>query len=224
MTSVKTAHLERVDLFQDLSLAELADISEQTALVHYSRDHLFYAPNDPGEALYILKEGRVQLYRMSPDGRKLIVALLEAGAVFGHMALIGQRMHNTFAQAVDDCVVSVWSRQRFQDMLLAKPQVTLRFLEAVGERLFNAEQRLEELAFKRVSARMAALLLRLNDGQGGTGTLNGYTHQYLADMMGTYRETVTQTLNDFKSRGLIRIRRKSIEILDPDGLRLIAEA
>lgn len=223
MTTPKAVYLESVDIFHDLSSAELEHLGQQTALLRYGRGHLFYVPNDPGEALFILKEGRVQLYRMSPDGRKLIVAVLGQGALFGHMALIGQRLHNTFAEALDDCFVCVWSRQQFQEILLARPDIALRFLEVVGERLFNAEQRLEELAFKRVSARMAGLLLRLNNGHGNTGLIEGYTHQYLADMLGTYRETVTQTLNDFRAKGLIRIGRKSISILDSAGLQTLAE-
>lgn len=222
--ATKVDYLESVDIFRDLTAAEVESIGHRTTLKTYLAGHLFYMPYDPGEALFILKRGRVQLYRMSADGRKFVLAVLHPGAIFGHMALVGQRLHKTFAEALDDCVICVWNRQEVEQLLLEKPQVALRFLEVVSERLFRTEERLEEIAFKRVPARVASLLIQLDDDQGGTGILKGYTHQYLADMLGTYRETVTQTLNEFKSEQLIRIGRKNIEILDVSRLQQVAEA
>ena len=220
----KLDYLESVDLFQDLSATEVESLGHKTTLKAYEAGHLFYMPDDPGEALFILKKGRVQLYRMSPDGRKFVLGTLHEGAVFGHMALVGQRLHNTFAEAMEDCVICVWSRDEVEQTLLMKPHLALRFLEVVSERLFRAEERLEEMTFKRIPARIASLLIQLNDEQGGTGVLSGYTHQYLADVLGTYRETVTQILNEFKNDELIRIGRKSIEILDAPGLKLVADS
>ncbi|MAS36125.1 MAG: cyclic nucleotide-binding protein [Anaerolineaceae bacterium] len=222
--ATKVDYLESVDLFQDLTSAEVESLVHKTALKCYEAGHLFYMPEDPGEALFILKRGRVQLYRMSPDGRKFVLGIMHEGAIFGHMALVGQHSHNTFAEALDDCVICVWSRDEVEQLLLKKPRVALRFLEVMSERLFRTEERLEEMTFKRVPARVANLLIQLNDDQGSTGMLRGYTHQYLADMLGTYRETVTQTLNEFKQEQLIRIGRKSIEILDMSGLRLVANS
>lgn len=221
--SSKTAYLESVDIFRDLSAGEVESIGNQTTLMSYQAGHLFYLPDDPGEALFILKKGRVQLYRISPDGRKFVVATLQPGAIFGQMALMGQRMHNTFAEALDDCVICVWSRADVERVILAKPSVALRLLEALGERLFRAEERLEEMTFKRIPARIAGLLIELDHEQGDTGVLRGYTHQSLADMLGTYRETVTQTLNEFKQADLIRIGRKTIEIVDESRLKQEAE-
>jgi CRP-like cAMP-binding protein len=219
----KSAYLKRTNVLQDLSAKEIDAIGHDTRLVKYPARHLFYMPDDPGEVMFILKEGRVQLYRMSPDGRKLVVAIMQPGAIFGHMALIGQRLHNTYAQALDDCTICVWNRQSVETVLSEKPQVALRFLDAVGQRLSQAEERLSEITFKHVPARLAGLLLRLGADNGNTRELTGFTHQYLADMLGTYRETVTQILNDFKSQNLIEVSRKRIQLLDLTGLAQIAE-
>lgn len=217
----KTDYLETVDVFQDLSPDELKAVGHQTRLVVYQAGHLFFMPEDPGEVLFILKVGRVQLYRISPDGRKLIVAILRPGAIFGHMALVGQRLHNTYAEAIDDVTICVWNHEEVERLLVQKPEVALRFLQAVSERLNIAEEMLTEITFKRVPARMAALLLRLRE-EHETSVLKGYTHQYLADMLGMYRETATQTLNDFKNQRLIRLGRKKVELLDLAGLEAIA--
>ena len=219
----KFYYMREVDIFQDLSDSEVEALSEMTRMSMYASNHIFYMPDDPGEILFILKQGRVQLYRISPDGRKLVFATLQAGAIFGHMGMIGQRLHNTFAESVGECKICVMNRQDVEQLLLAKPVVALRMLEAVGNRLADAEQRFEDIAFRRMPARIARLILHLLEENGESCTLKGYTHQHLADMLGTYRETTTQTLNDFKHQGVIRLGRKTIEVLDLEQLELIAQ-
>lgn len=216
----KVSYLRTVDIFQDLNPSDLENLKPYMRLAEYTAGHLFYMPADEGEVLFILKGGRVQLYRMSPDGRKLIVALLEPGTIFGHMALVGQGLHDTYAQALDDCVICIWGREAVETLLQNQPQVALRFLDEVGTRLSQAEERLTEATFKRVPARLAGLILRL---AGDESFLRGYTHQHLADMLGTYRETVTQILNDFRSQNLIALSRKYIEVCDYHTLMEIAE-
>jgi CRP-like cAMP-binding protein len=214
--------LETIEIFQDLTHAEMKDIGQQTVMRTFQAGHLFYMPSDPGEVLFTLKQGRVQLYRLAPNGRKLVVSILHPGAVFGQMGLVGQHLHRTFAQALEECVVCVMSREEVERLLLEKPQIAIRFLNALGRRLEEAERRLEEFAFKDVPTRLAGLLIQLNTEAGGNGTLKGYTHQYLADMLGTYRETTTQILNEFQQQNLIRLSRKSIEIVDAVGLETLS--
>jgi CRP/FNR family cyclic AMP-dependent transcriptional regulator len=124
----KFDYLREVDIFQDLTDAEVEEIGEMTRMCFYSSNHIFYMPDDPGEILFILKQGRVQLYRISPDGRKLVLAILQPGAIFGHMGMIGQRMHNTFAEAVGECKICIMNRQNVEELLLAKPVVRCAFL------------------------------------------------------------------------------------------------
>ena len=127
----KFYHLREVDIFQDLTDAEVNELSNMTRMCMYPSNHIFYMPDDPGEVLFILKQGRVQLYRVSPDGRKLVFATLTAGAIFGHMGMIGQRMHNTFAEAVGSCKICIMGRSDLEELLLAKPVVALRILDSV---------------------------------------------------------------------------------------------
>ena len=138
------------------------------------------------------------------------------------MALLGAKMHNTFAEAVEDCLICVMNRNDLERLILNKPQVALRILEVTGPRLRDAEERLENMAFKGIPARLASLLLRLADEQG-SNNISGMTHQDLAESVGTYRETATQVLNDLKADGLIEIGRKRITILNPAGLAAVAE-
>ncbi|MGH9175916.1 MAG: Crp/Fnr family transcriptional regulator, partial [Vicinamibacterales bacterium] len=105
------------------------------------------------------------------------------------------------------------------------PRVAIRLMQSLSERLIRSEERLEEMAFKGVPSRLASLLLRLTTETDWRGRpiLAGLTHQQLAELTGTTRETITLTLNSFKAEGLIEIARKRITLLDRDHLRTIAE-
>jgi len=216
----KNAHLTTMEFFRDLSREDQEELERITTMTSVEKGKIFYRPEDTGEVIFILKKGAVQLYRISPEGKKLVIYTLRDGAMFGEMSLLGQRLHNTFAEAITDCVICVMSRDDLERLVLNRPQVALRLLEITGNRLRETEEQLEALAFKSVPSRLAALLLRLT---GDGGEVAGLTHQDLAEMIGTYRETTTQTLNDMKAQGILEIGRRRITILDKEALREIAE-
>lgn len=220
----KVDYLSTITIFRDLSQPELMQMDRTLKMSTCHAGKIFYMPDDQAELLFLLKKGRVQLYRMSPAGKKIVVATLGPGAIFGEMALVGQRMHNTFAQALDECTLCVMSRADIERLLQEKPEVAFRLVQALGERVSTLETRLEDIAFKSIPARLADELLQLSAEQGNGNTVRGLTHQDLAERLGTYRETTTQTLNEFKADGLIEIGRKRITILDRSGLQAIANA
>jgi CRP/FNR family transcriptional regulator, cyclic AMP receptor protein len=219
--SEKLQHLTKHEFFQDFNRLEMWYIDRQTTMFTCDAGRVFYEAGETGEVLFILKEGTVQLYRLTPEGRKLIVATLNGGSVFGEMSLVGQGMHETYAEAVTPARICVMSRVDVEAMLRKKPQMALRLLAVMGERLQAAERQLESIAFASVSSRLAAQLLQL---AGENNEVQGFTHQDLAEMVGTYRETATLTLNEFKQGGLIEIGRKQVTIQDRAGLQEIAEA
>ncbi len=222
--SVKVDYLSNIQVFRDLTPNELAQMDRQVTMSTCQPGKIFYMPEDSGEVLFLLKKGRVQLYRIAPNGKKLVMATLGPGAIFGEMSLVGQGMHNTFAESVDECVLCVMSRSDVERLVREKPEVAFRFVEALGSRLTQLESRLEDIAFKSIPARLASLLLKINEEQGGRQTVNGYTHQDFSEMLGTYRETVTQTLNDLKAERMIDIARKQVVLLNVPRLRQLAES
>ncbi len=219
----KIGYLSDIEIFQDLSPREMQELDRITTMSNVQKGKVFYRPEDVTEVLFIIKQGRVQLYRISAEGKKLVITTLGPGNLFGEMALVGEQMHNTFAEAIEDCLICVMSRTDLERLILNKPQVALRVLDITGRRLHEAEERLEDMAFKGIPARLASLLLRVREEQG-SNEIKGLTHQDLAEMVGTYRETATQVLNDLKNDGLIDIGRKRIIILDPEGLEARAES
>jgi CRP/FNR family cyclic AMP-dependent transcriptional regulator len=219
----KIGYLSDVELFRDLSDRDRTELERMTTLTNVPRGRVFYQPEDVSEVLFLVKQGQVQLYRISPEGKKLVIAALGTGAIFGEMALLGQQMHNAFAEAMEDSMILVMSRADLERLILNKPILGLRMLEITGRRLSDAESRLEDMAFKGIPARLASLLLRLA-AERDTDEIIGLTHQDLAETIGTYRETATQVLNDMKMAGIIEIGRKRITILDRARLLELARS
>jgi CRP-like cAMP-binding protein len=188
-------------------------------MVTARRGQLVYMPGETNEALFLLKAGRVRIYRLSADGKKLVLTELAPETFFGDMPLAGQQMYGAFAEAVEDCTLCVLGQADLERLIQTRPKVAIRLLEVIGRRLVEAEAIIEEFAFKGVQARLASLLLRLRAEEGDE--LLGRTHQDLAEMIGTYRETVTQTLDELRRRGYVELGRKRIRITNSAGLEAI---
>src|SRR5918997_5677000 len=210
MSTLKTGSPPAPDLFQGLTAEEVREVERVTHLRAFTRGQVIYTPGETGEALFLLREGAVQIYRISPEGRKLVIAHLLPFSFFGEMSCIGQGMYDTYAEVTEDSVVLTMNCAVLERLLLTRPQVARRILEAFGRRVLEAEQQLEDIAFKGVAARVAALLLREADD----GEVRGLSHQDIAERLGVYRETATNALNELKNASIIRIGRKHIFILD----------
>lgn len=222
----KRGYLKDVDIFRDLTAEEIDELGKRAPMREVEVGTLFYSPLEPTEVLFILKAGRVRLYHLSPDGKALTTAILDAGTIFGEMALLGQGLAGSYAEALTPCVLCLMSRTDVVTLLLGDPRIALRITEILGRRLLEAEQRWSEFAFHSLPERMAALLLRLAQPPRtrlfGTGYDEvRYTHEQLAEMIGTYRETATKILNEFRAAGWVDLRRGKIIILDSEALRQV---
>lgn len=213
--------LAEVDIFADLSGPEMQAIAEAAPMRTYRGGEMLYTPHQQVEALFILKRGRVRIFRVSPDGRALTTAIITPGTIFGEMVLLGQQMYDNYAEALGDATVCVMSRADVHRFLLSDPRIATRITEILGTRLAAMEQRLTEAIFKTVPQRVAATLLALSsEPQRRPGLLSfgqrpiAITHEQLAALVGTSRETVTKALGDLAERGVIKLHRGKITILD----------
>jgi CRP-like cAMP-binding protein len=226
--AVKQAYLQSIDIFRDLSHEEVERLGRRAPMRRVPAGTVFYLPEQPAEVLFILKEGRVRLYNISPAGRELTLALLEEGTIFGEMTLLGQRLQSNYAEAVTPCLLCLMSREDVKALLLDDPRIAYRLLDTVSGRLLEAERRLSDVVFRHAPERVAAQLLAMPREPGKRfGRPRApevrCTHEELASMVGVYRETVTKVLNDFRQRELIEIRRGRIVLQDLDGLKALAE-
>lgn len=214
----KLTYLKGSELFQDFTPEQLEPFHHTIQMATCRAGHVFYRPGETGEAMFLLKEGAAQLYRLSPDGRKFVFAEVPASSIFGEMACIGQAMYECFAEATADSVICTLSRADVQRLIVAYPQFALRLLEAVGKRMVEAERQLEALAFKSVLPRLADLLRRESRG----GLIEGLSHQDLGERLGVHRETATFALNELKAAGLVEIGRRRIRVIDGERLAAVA--
>jgi CRP/FNR family cyclic AMP-dependent transcriptional regulator len=170
--------------------------------------------------LFLVASGRVQLYRTTRDGRRFVVATLGPGSMFGEDALLGGEGPDTSAVALEPC--TIWMTPRKQALEISSTEAMFGFglVQAMGQRVLEAENRLEQMAYSTIASRLAALLLELA-GDDASSVVRA-THQELADMLGTWRETISKTLQDFRRRGLVASGRRQLTLLDVEGLQLEA--
>ncbi|MBI1352341.1 MAG: cyclic nucleotide-binding domain-containing protein [Actinomycetales bacterium] len=212
--------LSEFDIFRDLSPEEMDGIARSAPMREVSLGTLLISPGQASEVLFILKKGRVRLYRLGPDGRSLTTAIIEAGQLFGEMLALGQQMDDAYAEALDRCVVCVMSREDVHRLMLSDPRIASRIAESLGARVAELERRLGDTVLKSVPARIASALAAM----AGSGRADvRLTHEQLADLVGTSRETTTKVLGDLKDRGLVNLRRGRITVIDPNGLRQVSE-
>ena len=212
--------LSEFDIFRDLSEREMDGIARSAPMREVAMGTVLISPDQGGEVLFILKKGRVRIYRLGADGRSLTTSIIEAGQLFGDMVALGQRMDDTYAEALDRCVVCIMSRNDVHQLLLSDPRIAARIAESLGARVAELERRLGDTVLKSVPARIASALAAMaGDGRADVRL----THEQLADLVGTTRETTTKVLGDLRDRRLVQLKRGRIVVVDGTGLRRVAE-
>ena len=216
----RTWCMSEVDIFADLDEREMDAMAAAAPMKTYAAGALVYTPHQPLDALFILKRGRIRIFRVSPDGRALTTAIINPGTIFGEMVIVGQQMHDSFAEALDEIVVCVMSKEDVQHLLLGDQRIAARISETLGRRLAELEQRLSDVVFKSVPERIAGTLVVLANQHPSFGRTPQVrlTHGQLAALAGTSRETTTKVLGEFAEQGLIRLARGRISILDTQSL------
>lgn len=216
--------LSEVEIFRDLSAAEMAAIGAQAPMRPMRAGQTIYAPPERAETLYIVKEGRVRLYRVTEDGRTVTTAIAGPGMIFGEMSPLGLHMGGTWAEALEPGVLCVMSRADVRRLLLADPRIALRIAEQLGARIADLETRLTDAVAKSVAERTATTLCTLIDpADGGRSVAVRLTHEQLARLTGTTRERTTKALGDLVDHGLVRLRRGRVVVLDRAGLAAFAD-
>jgi CRP/FNR family cyclic AMP-dependent transcriptional regulator len=171
-------------------------------------------------SVFLVASGRVQLYRTTREGRRFVIATLGPGSMFGEASLLGGQGPDTCAVALEPGTVWVMSSQQALEISSTDAMFGFGLMQAIGQRVVEAENRLEQMAYSTIAARLAALLLEL--GRDDPKSIVRVTHQELADMLGTWRETISKTLQDFRRRGLVASGRRQLTLLDQEGLQLEA--
>ncbi|HEX9013287.1 MAG TPA: Crp/Fnr family transcriptional regulator [Anaerolineaceae bacterium] len=171
---------------------------------------------DPPEAAYIVRSGAVEITLTSPDGRQLVINEMRQGDCFGELALVTGKRRSANALVGEAGEVLVIPRHAFLMALETEPSLALRLLKTTAQRLSNSSEFESGLAFLDAQARVARLLIEL-DQQAGGGPVVA-SQEELADRTGLIRQTVAKTLGEWRRRGWIQTGRGRIQILDRAAL------
>lgn len=187
-----------------------------------------YLPGDLGSTVFLLKKGRVKIASHAPSGKELTFEILEPGEIFGEVEALEGVARESSAQALEDTLLCAIRKEDFERYLRLHPDLSFKLTKLLGFRLRRIRNRVEDLVFRDVPARLAHLLLDLSktDGEirGSAVRLKMHlTQQEIANLVGCSRETISLVLGQFKEQGLVQIEDHTITILDQERLsRLIS--
>ncbi len=217
----------RIAMLSALSPKQQLKLSLESPARNISKREQIYLPGEDAEYVYVIQSGRVKLSRCSECGKEVILSIMGPGEVFGLEPLLGHSDRRAQAVALEGGRLLALRRDRFQEMILENPELLMTLLRIVNERLWDSRDNLSRLVFNDVKSRLAALLLNLarSEGKvcGNEIRLEApITHQDLANLIGSTRETTTATLNQFKRAQLIQFDRRRIVISGLGGLEALA--
>ena len=221
--------LKGVDLFSALSDAQIGYIASMTVEQGYDRGETILKESDTSETFFLIAQGSVKVIISADDGRETILATLSEGDFFGEMALLDGEPRSATVRAVGKTKLLLIHREDFLQCLKRHPDLGLALLAEMSKRLRAADRQISSLALMRVYGRVATTLLKLMEERGlRVKTREGKpiiviharpTHQTIADMSGTTRETVTRVFKILESKGAIATPGRDLLILEESRLR-----
>ena len=209
--------LKKIAILGDLNDSDIDRLSSILQEVRYNKDEIILHKEDPGDSLFIIKEGKVKVVLYSDDGREVILSILKEGDFFGEMSLLDGEPRSASVVSMEDSNLYILKREGFLQTLMERPGMALRILVELSRRLRVADEKIGSLALLDVYGRIAGALLQIARSEGkviGDRLVidERPTQQDIASMAGASRETVSRVLNDLVKSGLITMEGKKVYI------------
>ena len=204
----ESSYLKQVSLFADLADEDIHELMTVAKRRPFRSGEVIFHRDDPGQVLYMIKEGKVKICIISPDGQEISLAVLGKGEYFGEFALLDGLPRSADAIALEKVECYTLQRSDFHNAIMKNPKIAIQVLEALTRRLRNTDQMVEDLIFLDVYGRVAKKLLELADAHGiktesGTRIDVRLTQQELASMVGASRESVNKVMGYFTEKDFI---------------------
>jgi CRP-like cAMP-binding protein len=207
--------LRKIPLFAGVGDDDLEDVAAHLIERRFPRNATIVEEGLPGDYMYVIREGRVKVTKLSEEGREKILQMLGEGAFFGEMALLDQAPRSATVKTLSPVRLLALSRADFLSVLRRSPDLAMAVIQELTRRLRETDEQASSLSFQRVKDRTRGLLRRMaGPADGGARITPPLTHQQIADMIGTSRETVTRVVKDLKQEGW----------LDQQGKRYVVPA
>lgn len=223
-------YLKHFNMFDGMDEVSMIQVDSKSNMQMVKTHQPIYFPDEPTHTIFFLKEGHVKISRVTQDGREVILDVLGPGEIFGEVGLPDEEAtgRNEMAEALDEAVICTMKREDFESLLKMNPNLNLEVTKRVGLRLRKIEERVTDLLFKDTKKRIASFLVRYAEEfgkmkQGVITVGNALTQQEIALLTGSARQTVTTTLNEFRSAGILDFSRTTITIKDFRKLKRLAD-
>lgn len=215
---------QKVPLFNNLTERERSAIASVMIVRHFNpQDTIVHEDDNESQTFFIIADGSVHVVVLSSEGKQTILATLRKGEFFGEMALLDGEPRSASVIAAEKCSLLMLYRKPFMDLLLNYPKITIQMLVEMSKRQRKSNQHINTLSMMNVYGRVAGVLVRLAKENGRKiGSMivvdERPTHQTIADMAGTSRETVSRILSQLQKKHYITMDRKKLVILNEEKL------
>lgn len=225
--STKLWYLTNHKFLGGLPKQQMDEIERMTEMVTAPRYRQIYLQGDAPDTVYLLKKGSVRISRLSESGKQVILSILGPGDLFGELALMGEE-RNEIAEAMEETYLCIVRRSDFEQLMMKNPSLALKVTKLMGLRLQQIQNRVEDIVFRDSAGRIAQLLLNL-DSEHGTPHPRGrviglkLSQQDIANLTGLTRQTASETLNGWKTDGLIATEGRQLVLLDLPRLKELTQ-
>lgn len=216
--------LKEVPLFSGLSESDLEALSAIVSRRQYTKSETLFHQGDPGEEFLVLTSGSVKVELMNTDGKELTLTILTPYQFLGELALLDDVPRSATVVALEPSEFLAINKKDFARVLESYPSMAVPMLRQLTKRVRILTDDIASMAFMdsygRVTRKILSLAEEMGEDQadGSIFVNQSLTHQQLANLVGTTRETVTKILNQMKDANLISIRRHRITIHDTEEL------
>jgi len=214
----------KVAIFSNLSNQELIEIISMTGHEGYKKGDSIFFEGKEANTLFLINQGKIKLFKYTKDGREQILDILSEGDFFGELNLFKEGEYSFNAEAVEATKLCTLTKENMREIILRRPEIALKILEVIGERLTKLETLAQNLATNDVEVRIANLIFELKE-KYGRNISNGIeiklpiTREDMSHYAGVARETISRKLKKFEEEGIIKlIGNKKMIILDEEKL------
>ena len=186
-----------------------------STIVEFKKGQMIYNQDQPSTGVYLIIEGRIEVSRVADDGRQVFVNIYQPDEFFGESVLVNLPYRCEQATALENTKLMAWSTAEIEDIITKRPRLAVALLQILVQRNIDFTERIESLGVDNVARRLARLLLHFSERLGtveadGSVRLTPFTHEFLAQYVGTSREIVTHYMNQFRRQGYLKYSRKEI--------------
>lgn len=214
--------LAACSLFSHLTKVERMALVAKAKIRKFAAGQLIFQMGSPGDAMMAVLTGTIRISIPSPDGKEIALAILQAGDVFGEIALLDGKERTADATAVSESHLAILERQEVLNFLDRNPASWLKLVEVLCDRLRKTDQQISELALLQLPNRLAKTLLRLSRDRVSTAGEITLSQRELGNFVGASRESVNKCLRDWQKQGFLRVDGNIIRVLKPSALETLA--